>query len=282
MQPPQLCRLLPLFCLLCNVGPFVAPAAGVQPCTPQRLLPAYAHNDYHNHHPLQDALALGFQGAEADYLLIEGELRVGHGRGDTMRGRTLERLYLSPLRDRIRHCGWVQAPGKSFLLTIEYKEQGLQGYRTLRQLLARCRDLIGTARQPGPVRVVLVGWHPPLDEMARESPPLTTVQARINGSGLDIPAGDTSLVGLVSLDYGKVMRWKGRGELGTRDRRSLEVIAQARRALPGRVIRAYDVPVNREVYRLLLGAGVDLIGTKRLLETSALLQDEITAAGPKS
>jgi|tagenome__1003787_1003787.scaffolds.fasta_scaffold20845095_2 hypothetical protein len=271
MRTRQLCRVLPVFGILRLVGPFSAPPVRVQPCTPQRLLPAYAHNDYRNRHPLQDALALGFQGVEADYLLIDGELRVGHGRGDTMKGRTLERLYLAPLRDRVRQCGWVQAPGKSFLLTIEYKEQGPQGYRALRQLLAQYRDLVGTASQSGPVRVVLVGWHPALDDMARESPALATVQARITGSGLELPAGDTSLVGLVGLDYGKVMQWKGSGALSTSDRRTLEAIAQARRALPGRLVRAYDVPVNREVYRLLLGAGVDLIGTKTLLESSALL-----------
>jgi hypothetical protein len=244
----------------------------VQPCTTQQLLPAYAHNDYRNRHPLQDALALGYQGAEADYLLIDGELRVGHGRGDTMRGRTVERLYLAPLRDRVRQCGWVQAPGKSFLLTIEYKEQGLQGYRALRELLAQYRDLTGTATQPGAVRVVLVGWHPPLNDMARETPPLAAVQARITGSNVEIPPGDTALVGLVSLDYGKVMQWKGSGEPNTSDRQILERIARTRRALPGKLVRAHDVPLNQEVYRLLLRSGVDLIGTKTLLESSALLK----------
>jgi hypothetical protein len=119
--------------------------------------------------------------------------------------------------------------------------------------------------------VVLVGWHPPLNDMARETPPLAAVQARITGSNVEIPPGDTALVGLVSLDYGKVMQCR-EAELSASDRRILERIARTRRALPGKLVRAHDVPLNQEVYRLLLRSGVDLIGTKTLLESSALLK----------
>ena len=254
------------------VPPLSLPPLKPQPCETQRLLPAYSHNDYRNRHPLEDALALGFQGVEADYLLIDGELRVGHGRGDAMRGRTLERLYLEPLRDRLRRCGWIQPNQKRFLLTIEDKQRERQGYEVLREKLAQYGDLTGTSAQPGPVRVVLVGWHPPLSEIARESLQFSTVQARLTRTGLQVPAGDTGLIGLVSLDYGKTMQWKGRGLLSSRDRQVLQHIAAARRALPGRLVRAYDVPLNRDVYRLLLRSGVDLIGTKKLEKSSAMLE----------
>jgi hypothetical protein len=36
-------------------------------------------------------------------------------------------------------------------------------------------------------------------------------------------------------------------------------------------VRAYNVPVDPAVYRLLLEAGVDLIGTKRLLAAQQVL-----------
>ena len=32
-------------------------------------------------------------------------------------------------------------------------------------------DLLGTRDKPGPVRVVLVGWHPPLSQIAADSAP---------------------------------------------------------------------------------------------------------------
>jgi hypothetical protein len=232
-------------------------SAATQQCTPRSLLPAYAHNDYLNPHPLQDALALGYQGVEADYVLVEGELLVAHGRADAMRGRTLEGLYLAPLRERVRRCGWVQSPIRPFLLTIEYKERGLQGYQALHELLKRYADILSPQRAPGAVQVVLVGWHPSLRELAADCIQLARVQARITRSGVTVPEGDTALVGLVSLDYGKTMEWKGSGALSSEDRRTLEYITAGRHLLPGRLVRAYDVPLIPEVYTLLLSSGVD-------------------------
>jgi hypothetical protein len=237
----------------------------------QRVIPAYAHNDYRNRHPLLDALSLGYQGVEADYILQDGELLVGHGRGDVVPGRTLERVYLAPLRERIRRCRWVQSPDRPFLLTIEYKERAPEGYLALRELLQRYEDVVGNANKPGPVRVILVGWHPPLRQTASDSHQVARVQARITRSGISLPKGDSTLVGLVSLDYGKTMGWRGRGQLSTADRRILASIAEARRVLPGRLIRAYDVPVVPEVYQQLLTSGVDLIGTKDLQKSAEIL-----------
>jgi hypothetical protein len=230
---------------------------GPQQCSPARLIPAYAHNDYRNRHPLQDALSRGYQGVEADYIHEGGELLVGHGRGDV---------------GRIRRCGWVQSPERPFLLTIEYKERKPEGYRALSELLKRYGDILAPADRLAPVRVVLVGWHPPLGEMAENSLHLATAQARITRSGISVPEGDSAFVGLVSLDYGKTMGWKGRGQLSDADRGILAYIAESRLILPGRQVRAYDVPAVREVYQLLLSSGVDLIGSKDLERTAEILR----------
>jgi hypothetical protein len=72
---------------------------------------------------------------------------------------------------------------------------------------------------------------------------------------------------MVSLDYGKTMQWRGRGALSGEDRQTLTRMAAARRALPGRVVRAFNVPPIPAVYELLLSSGVDLIGIKELRGT---------------
>jgi len=112
-------------------------------------------------------------------------------------------------------------------------------------------DLLGTRDKPGPVRVVLVGCHPPLSQIAADSAPPVMVQARITRSGLELPAGDTTLIGMVSLDYGKTMRWKGRGPPSDDDGRTLERIGEARRLLPGRIVRAMRC---RPIRRCITGA----------------------------
>ena len=72
--------------------------AAAQPVTP--LAQAHAHNDYEHERPLYDALSHGFTSVEADVFLIFSELFVGHDAHELRLGRTLESLYLNPLRER--------------------------------------------------------------------------------------------------------------------------------------------------------------------------------------
>ena len=56
-----------------------------------------------------------------------------------------------------------------------------------------------------------------------------------------------------------------------RRQRWLAAIRATKAAYPALRVRVYDVPVNERVYRELLAAGVDLIGTMRLAETAQRL-----------
>jgi hypothetical protein len=73
------------------------PSASVEP-----LAATQAHNDYHQCRPVYDALDSGFTSIEADVWLMDGRLLVGHDRSEATAGRSLERLYLSPLEGRVR------------------------------------------------------------------------------------------------------------------------------------------------------------------------------------
>jgi hypothetical protein len=77
-------------------------AANAQPACPRGELPAYAHNDYRNARPLEDALSMGFRGVEVDLVLVDGVLRVGHDR----RGRPMPCnwcWWVGPRRTRYAH-----------------------------------------------------------------------------------------------------------------------------------------------------------------------------------
>jgi len=67
---------------------------------PKPLVNAHAHNDYEHARPLLDALDRGFCSVEADVWLVDGQLLVAHDRGKAKPGRTLQALYLDPLRAR--------------------------------------------------------------------------------------------------------------------------------------------------------------------------------------
>jgi hypothetical protein len=252
---------------------------------PRGTLPAYAHNDYLNAHPLYDALSFGYRGAEADVFLVNGKLQLGHERRAAVEDGTLEALYLAPLRALVARCGTLTADGQPFVLTLEIKEESRPTYDTLVAVLSRYSDLFSrksaqTASSrhgtPAPVQAVLVGWYPPgfPDSVAV---PLSRQARLVSASGPPTDAADRG-VGLIGLDYGKTIgrRWQTPGHR----RRWLSAIRATKVKFPAQRFRAYHVPVNERIYRKLLAAGVDLIGTLQLAETARLL-DSASVQGKK-
>ena len=237
---------------------------------PRGRLPAYAHNDYLNAHPLYDALSLGYKGVEADVFLVNGVLQLGHERRAAAQDGTFETLYLAPLRTLVARCGTLTADGQPFLLTVEIKEESRPTFDTLVAVLARYPDLFsrnnGQADTP-PVQVVLVGWYPAgfADSI---SVPLSR-QARLHRPGGPPADAADRDVGLIGLDYAETIgrRWA----MPWQRRHWLSAIRATKAGFPALRIRAYHVPVNERVYRELLAAGVDLIGTPELAETARLL-----------
>ena len=248
-------------------------AAGQITCPRSPTLPAYAHNDYENTRPLHQALALGYRGVEVDLVLRNGELRAAHSGAESKGGRTLETMYLRPLRAILHQCGRVLNPTTALLLNLELKERSRAAYDSLLALLARYSDLFEEhpPQSMAAVEIVLVGWSPP-DHKAR-----TVIERRLRSQYRITTLTSTSApdlsesVRLVSLDYGKTIGWSGRGPVpqraGTWLSRVRDVKGTSRRYLA----RAYNAPANPPVYRLLLDGGIDLIGTENLRATHRVL-----------
>ena len=124
--------------LLLAVGP-----SNGEDVTHHPLQRAHAHNDYYHSRPLLDALSHGFCSVEADIFLVEDQLLVGHYATELRKERTLESLYLEPLRKRtIENRGRVYRDGPPFTLLIDIKSSGPETYAVLRQQLASYRDIL--------------------------------------------------------------------------------------------------------------------------------------------
>src|SRR5437660_12843662 len=107
---------------------FLAAALGQPPGeAPKIVTPvtrAHAHNDYEHPRPLFDALDQGFCSVEADIYLVDGQLLVAHNRPDVKPERTLEKLYLDPLRARAKTThGQIYPGGPPFWLLIDVKTE---------------------------------------------------------------------------------------------------------------------------------------------------------------
>lgn len=138
MLPKSVSCMAVLLCVL----PAPADAGDVTP-----LPSAHAHNDYLHDRPLLDALDNGFCSVEADIFLSDGRLLVGHSRRELTAERTLQRLYLDPLRQRVRdNGGRVYRDGPTFTLLIDIKNSGAATWHELNQAGV---DLINTDKLAG-------------------------------------------------------------------------------------------------------------------------------------
>src|SRR5438094_10005703 len=92
------------------------------PEQPRPLTRVHAHNDYEHKCPLFDALDHGFCSVEADIYLVDGQLLVAHMRSQVKPERTLEKLYLDPLRERVKQNGGrVYSGGPEVTLLVAIK-----------------------------------------------------------------------------------------------------------------------------------------------------------------
>jgi hypothetical protein len=225
---------------------------------------AHAHNDYEHARPLFDALDHGFCSVEADVFLVDGKLLVGHTATDLRQNRTLEALYLDPLRERVRaNGGEVYAGGPPFYLLIDVKTEARLTYAGVHDVLARYAGFLttvdnGTAERKA-VTVVISG------NIAREA---ITAQPRrfagIDGRAADLDSDlPAHLMPWVSDNWTKLHRWKGDEPMPADERAKLREFVSKAHA-HGRLVRFWATAEKTAVWEELRAAGVDLINTDKL------------------
>jgi hypothetical protein len=257
---------------------------GNEPADPGRVVPlpkAHAHNDYEHKRPLLDALANGFCSVEADVFLTDGHLLVGHTRLDLRPGRTLESLYLEPLRQRIKaNGGRVYPGGPTIYLLVDVKTEAKATYTALDRVLKGYGEILSVVRagkfEPRAVTVVVSG------NRARDAITAQEVRyAAIDGRPPDLDStAPAHLVPWVSASWTSLFRWRGDGPMPEQERKRLaEFVTKAHRQ--GRLVRFWATPERPAFWNELLAAGVDLINTDRLPELRQFLLDrEAGRKGP--
>ncbi len=233
---------------------------------------AHAHNDYRHERPLHDALAHGFTGVEADIFLVDGDLYVAHDRHEITPERTLRRLYLDPLRERVKQNGGrvypnPGAPGQVTLL-IDFKSDAVPTYRVLDRILAEYKDIFTSFGPDGRCdRAVLavISGNRPYELMASQEVRYAGYDGRLTDLQSDAPA---DLMPLVSDNWTRHFKWRGAGRMPAEERAKLREIVQAAHD-KGRRVRFWATPDNpspaREaLWRELLLAGVDMLNTDDL------------------
>ncbi len=260
---------------------FLSLSLGVACADPPVPLPrAHAHNDYEHTRPLVDALDHGFCSVEADVWLIHGQLLVSHDRENAKPERTLQALYLEPLRARVEQGGGrVFRGGPPLTLLVDVKSDATNTYLALRALLQRYQGMLtrfqAEQTETNAITVIISG-NRARALMAAEPVRWAAYDGRM--ADLDSPASP-HFIPWISDNWTQYFQWKGgrqEGPLPEKERLKLKELA-ARAHQQGRRLRLWGAPDTIAGWRELADAGVDLINTDDLEGLSRFFASRSTA-----
>jgi len=238
-----------------------APCPGAEPVP---LIHAHAHNDYEHKRPLLDALDRGFCSVEADVFLVDGRLLVAHNRFQVKPGRTLQALYLDPLRERVKaNRGHVYPNGPEFTLLVELKSNWHASYPILRDILKQYAGMLTTfragAKETNAIRVIITG-HRAKEMFAGEAIRYASMDGDLADLNSSAPA---DLIPWISSDWAESFKWRGSGVIPVADQHKLQAIV-AKAHQQGRRVRFWGAPDQPVFWAEMLANGVDLINTDDL------------------
>jgi len=231
---------------------------------PQPLPRAHSHNDYEHKRPLFDALECGFCSVEADVWLVDGKLLVAHDRNQVKPERTLQSLYLDPLRERTRRNGGRVYPhGPEVTLLIDVKSDAGETYSALREVLKEYSDILTVFRLDGTATnavAVIISGNRDRSALANEKDRYAALDGRLE----DLDSNASShFIPWVSESWGRLFKWRGEGPMPEEEKKTLrETVAKAH--AQGRRVRFWATPDKQEVWKEMLDAGVDLLNADDL------------------
>ncbi len=244
-------------------------AAGAEVPRVVPLTRAHSHNDYEQARPLAEALARGFWSVEADVWLHQGRLLVAHDFVDVSPDKTLQSLYLDPLRAFFKSDA-APRDAPPLTLLIDVKSAAGPTYAALRAVLTNYADILtrfeSNLIHTNAVMVIISGDRA-VPVMAAESSRFAAVDGRLPDLAANPPV---ALVPLISDNWSKQFKWRGTGPLPADERAKLRAMVQQTHA-QGRRLRLWAAPDNEAGWKELYEAGVDLLNTDHLPEMKAFL-----------
>lgn len=251
------------------------------------LLRAHSHNDYNRRRPLVDALREGFFSVEADLVLRNGRILVAHEHATARAERSLEKLYLAPLRARARaHAGRVYRDGPlGFRLLLDCKDRPEVLWPALQKQLSEYADILSSwdeqgARTERAVRVVLSG-RKPWKLVAHDASRSVAFDASLAELERERAAGTDVRITLCSEPWKRHFRWTGNGRIPPEELASLRsLVLRAHQA--SRPLRFWGVPAKARVWKRLFDENVDVLHTDNVRGLAAFLRARRLPAMPEA
>ena len=238
------------------------------PPTAETAVPVHSHNDYWRSRPLQEALEAGCLSIEADVVVREGKLMVGHGPREVTPERTLTSMYLSPLAEIVRARQRVYPQDKRpLILLVDVKTGWSSSKPALKVVLEEYADIFKApaGRHQGDGGVLLAVSGSGSDQKGAPC----GIDGRITGLGKQLSFLEKPMI---SQSFRSRFQWSGLGTLDPDQETKLRALSE-RVKVEGRLLRLWAAPDTPEAWRTLIDCGVGLINTDQPTKAAKFVRE---------
>jgi len=210
----------------------------------------HSHNDYKHINPFLPAFNIGAGSIEVDVYLKNDSLYVAHEQNEIICGRTLEKLYLEPLKKLIDQ---PSNSSRTFQLLIDVKSEARATLDKIVLILGKYESI----RADKAVQFVISGNRPPIEEYTNYPDfILFDYQSLAN---IDDEVIWTKIA-LISLPFYEYSDWDGEIRLsGLEYRKIRNAIDMSHRY--GKPFRYWATPDTELAWELFSRMGMDFINT---------------------
>ncbi|QDH79834.1 alkaline phosphatase [Echinicola soli] len=222
----------------------------------------HSHNDYLQPVPFWTAYANDAASIEVDVILQDGKLMVAHEKETIAVEKTLESLYLSPIR-QAKELG-IGEP--TFQLLIDIKTEAYKSMEILEAVLADYRDILAVPGEQEGVKVVVSGSRPAVEDYDDYASYIL-----FDYQNTEFPSKlPWHKIALVSLPFQKFSVWNGKGRLVHAEKQQLEELIAKVHAVD-RPIRFWGAPDSKTAWKAFADLGIDYINTDMPFEANEYL-----------
>ena len=222
---------------------------------------AHAHNDYEHNTPFIGAYNLGFGSIEADVILQNDTLFVGHSAKDIVtRPLFFERDYIQPIQAVLLK---QKDTTRKVILLIDLKTEALSTLNKVIAIIEKYPVLTTTTA----VQFVITGNQPSPSTFG-QYPPYIYFDGNINNAG---HIGQLSRIGIFSDNFRKYSGWNGEGNIPEKEKNALLTIIQKAHDLHKK-IRFWGCPDNIHTWHTFMDLQVDYINTDHIDKLAVFLK----------
>ncbi|HRN55900.1 MAG TPA: alkaline phosphatase [Agriterribacter sp.] len=222
----------------------------------------HAHNDYEHNLPFTAAYQLGFGSIEADVILENDSLYVGHNHSDIFeKPLFFERDYIQPLYAALQA---QKDTARKVILLVDLKTEALTTLKKVMAIIEKYPLLTKTTA----VQFVITGNQPPPSAFD-QYPAYIYFDGNINNPE---HIQHISRIALFSDNFRKYSTWDGKGNIPAAAQKKLTAVIEKAHALH-RQIRFWGCPDSPHAWGVFMQLQVDYINTDHIEQLTSFFNN---------